>query len=205
MKHSKQQLASNSFAEDASVSIMDKDEIISIDYTELESYHKGDSWFGCSVGFRAMQAAADICTRTSTWSRDNLYIVSGHPGPGVKDAIDLITHCIRAKRFSLLDNIPTEGCSSDMKFEWWVSNGRITVHIKLHDAFVPKTFYKLLDRINSDDEKDSDRDDFDQHKNDLSYQLWHRSLENLFEVTVSPTPLSPGDMPGAMLGKTPDA
>jgi hypothetical protein len=198
MNNTKKQAVTESTSEDTSLSIMDKDEIISIDYTDLENYHEGDSWFGCSVGFRAMQAAAEICARTSIWSRDNLTIVSGHPGPGVKDAIDLITHCIRAKRFRLLDDIPTEGCSSDMKFEWWVSNGRITVHIKLQDEFVPATFYSLLDRINTDDEKDSDRDSFDEHKNDLSYQLWHQSLENLFDVEVLTIPLSPGDLPGTL-------
>jgi len=205
MNSRNQHIATESTTEDTSISIMDKKEIINIDYAELEKYHKGDSWFGCSVGFRAMQAAADICTRTSTWSRDNLYIVSGHPGPGVKDAIDLITHCIRSKRFRLLDNIPTEGCSSEMKFEWWVNNGRITVHIKLHDKIIPAIFYSLLDRINTDDEKDSDRDNFDQHKNDLSYQLWHQSLESLYDVEILPTSLNIGDLPGAMSGKTSNA
>jgi len=196
----KQQLATEPTTEDSSISIMDKDEIINIDYAELEKYHKGDSWFGCSVGFRAMQAAADICTKTSIWSRDKLYIVSGHPGPGVKDAIDLTTHCIRSKRFRLLDNVPTEGCSSKMKFEWWVSNGRITVHIKLQESFVPGSFYSILDRINTDDEKNSDHEDFDQHKNDLSHQLWHQSLENLFDVEVLPTAMSIGGMPADLLG-----
>lgn len=181
--------------EDTSISIMNKDEIISIDYSELRNYHKGDSWFGCSVGFRAMQATAGICTQTSIWSRDNLTIVSGHPGLGVKDAIELITHCVSSKRFRLLDDTPSEGCSRDSKFEWWVSNGRITVHVKLQDNFVPETFYSLLDRLNSDHEKDSDRDSLDQHKNDLSYQLWHQPLENLFNVEVLSTPLSLSELP----------
>jgi len=195
MTNASKNSATMSEKEDTSISIMSKGEIISIDYVELENYHKGDSWFGCSVGFRAMQAAANTCTQTSIWSRDNLTIVSGHPGPGVKDAIELITHCVSSKRFRLLDDTPTEGCSRGMKFEWWVSNGRITVHVKLHENFVPETFYSLLDRLNSDDEKDSDRDSFDQHKNDLSYQLWHQPLESLFNVNVLSTPLSPGDLP----------
>jgi replicative DNA helicase len=205
MNNTKKIIGTASAEEDTNISIMTNDEIINIDYAELESFHKGDSWFGCSVGFRAMQAAADICTRTSTWSRDNLYIVSGHPGPGVKDAIELITHCVTEKRFRLLHDTQTKGCNSEMKFEWWVSNGHITVHVKLHDNFVPATFYKLVDRLNSDNEKDGDRDDFDQHKNDLSYQIWHRSLENLFDVKVLTTPLSPGDLPGDIFGGLADA
>ncbi len=175
--------------EDTSLTIRANDEPLLIDYRELETYHDGDSWFGCTVGFRAMQIAATTFTKTSPWSRDDLYVVSGHPGPGVKDAIELVTQCVSAKRFRLLDESDTKGCSRDIKFEWWFSNSRITAHIKLRDDFVPEDFYQRLDRLNTADEQANDRGRFNQYKTDLSLQLWHQPLDASFYVEILPTAL----------------
>lgn len=185
--------------ENTSTSIMNRDEIISINYKKLENYHEGNSCFDCSVDFCAMQAAANICTQTSIWSRDHLYIVSEYPGLGVENTIELITHCVSEKRFRLLDDMPTEGCNRDMKFEWLMDNSLITVHVKPDDNFVPEFFYNLPNRLNFDIEKYDDHESFNQHKDDLSHQLWQQPLEDLFNVNVLFIPLNPGDLPGSIL------
>ena len=189
------QLDYQQIAEDTSLTIKVNGKPLLIDYRELENYHQGNSWFGCTVGFRAMQVAAMTFAKTSPWSRDKLYVVSGHPGPGVKDAIELVTQCVSAKRFRLLNDSASKACSREMKFEWWLSNGGITVHIKLHDNIVPHAFYQLLDRLNSTDEQDNDQDRFKQYKQDLSYQLWHQSLDVAFNVEILATPLRLGEHP----------
>lgn len=179
-------------AEDTGLTIKVNGKPMHIDYRELETIHCGDSWFGCTVGFRAMQIAAITFAKTSPWSRDDLYVVSGHPGIGVKDAIELVTQCVSAKRFRLLDESDTKGCSRDMKFEWWLSNALMTVHIKLHDDIVPEPFYQLIDRLsqdryNTDNEQTNDRAIFNQYKTDLSLQLWQQPLDTLFNVDIVPT------------------
>ena len=191
------QLNYQHIAEDTSLTIKVNGESLLIDYRELENFHCGDSWFGCTVGFRAMQVAATTFAKTSDWSRDNLYIVSGHSGPGVKDAIDLVTHCVSAKRFRLLDESAKKTCSRAMKFEWWLSDGGITVHIKLHDNIVPDAFYQLLDRLNTNAEQANDRKRFNQYKTDLSCQLWQQDLDNLFTVDILATVLKIGELPHA--------
>jgi hypothetical protein len=190
-------LASQNSGEDTSLTIGVNGKPLLIDYHELEIFHRGDSWFGCTVGFRAMQVAATTFAKTSPWSRENLYIVSGHPGSGVKDAIDLVTQCVSAKRFRLLDESASKACSRAMKFEWWLSNGSITVYIKLHDNIVPDAFYQLLDSLNTHNELATDRDRFKQYKQDLSCQLWHQSLDAAFNVAILPTPLRLGQHPHA--------
>ena len=182
-------------AEDTSLTIKVNGEPLLIDYRELENYHQGDSWFGCTVGFRAMQVAAMTFAKTIPWSRDKLYVVSGHPGHGVKDAIDLVTQCVSAKRFRLLDESASKACSRGMKFEWWLSDGGITVHIKLRDNIVPDAFYQLLDRLDTNDELANNRDRFMQYKQDLSCQLWHQSLDAAFNVEILATPLRLGEHP----------
>jgi len=196
------QLDYQQITEETSLTIKVNGEPLLIDYRELEDFHCGDSWFGCTVGFRAMQVAATTFAKTSLWSRDNLYVISGHPGPGVKDAIDLVTLCVSMKRFRLLDESTTKVCSRDMKFEWWLSNGHMTLHIKLHDNIVPEAFYQLLDILNSDksrtdDEQAKDRERFNQYKTDLSCQLWQQDLDALFTIKILATALKIGELPHA--------
>lgn len=193
--------------EDLTVSIIVDNKLTRFDYDDLKKFHKGDSWFGCTVGFRAMQLAAREFSKPEhlksklweqvTWSRDSLSVVSGHPGPGVKDAIELITATISTNRFQIHESINAQGCNSgcnsSMKFEWWVTANNETIHIKLHNDIVPAAFLQLLDRLIADDYltdngKKNDRDQFDQMKNDLSNILWNQSLDASFEfdyVTAS--------------------
>ena len=112
-------------AEATLVRICEQGEVLELGYDGAMCQHPGSLWWGTAVGFRAMQAAAQALSRDRLWSRDDLYIVTGHPGPGVRDAVDYVTdvvgrgryHCVVAKDCDMK-------CNSKMKFEWWVSDGR---------------------------------------------------------------------------------
>lgn len=203
----------NAGTEDTSVRIIVDGETVCIDYDEMINFHQGDSWFGCAVGFRAMQLAARELSGGTLWSRDNLTVVSAHPGAGVKDAIELVSGALSANRFQLLDSIATQGCNRFMKFEWWLSDTERSLHIKLRDNIVPETFFILLDRLSNNNAQDGDLDSeldieekrkkeqehnqFDQMKSDLSDEIWNQSLDASFEFTFLTTALKAGELPDA--------
>ena len=83
--------ASVKAAEGVTIRIKDQGEVLELDYDGAICQHPGSLWWGTAVGFRAMQVAAQALSQDDLWARDNLYIVSGHPGPGVKDTIDYVT------------------------------------------------------------------------------------------------------------------
>ncbi len=181
----------NSTTEDTSITILVDGKLTTFDYDELKLYHKGDSWFGCTVGFRAMQIAARELSQASPWARTNLSVVSAHPGPGVKDAIELITATVSSDNFQLHEsadnNNCNSGCNSNMRFEWWLTADEETLHIKLHDGIVPESFLQLLDRLNADsylniNEKNKDLQQFDLMKQKLSTLLWNQSLDASFDI-----------------------
>ena len=159
---------------------------LTLNYDGARGMHKGDSWWGVAVGFRAMQVAAQQLSQTTLWDRDELDVVSGHPGPGVIDAIDYVTGAVERKRFRLTDpQAGKRGCSRDMKYEWWVSDETMTVAINLRPDFVPKPFYELLDRLGSDEERADDRKQFDVFKSDLETLIWQEPLASSFYTTCS--------------------
>ena len=124
------------------------------------------------------------------------FVVSGHAGPGVRDAVDYVTdvvgrgryHCVVAKDCDMK-------CNSKMKFEWWVSDEQRTAAIKLRPGFVPVEFYTLSDRLGTPETTKDDIKAFSIFKVNLSARIWNAPLEESFRVEVVEQRLQPGDLP----------
>jgi hypothetical protein len=178
------------------VRIRDKGEVKELTYNGAMTRHTNTLWWGTAVGYRAMQAAAQALSKDGLWSRDDLYVVGAHPGPGVRDAIDYVTGVVDRDRYKVvLDDKCGMKCNSAMKFEWWVSDGRRTASVKLREDFVPRAFYELSDRLGTDDESEEDTRQFEISKVTLSTRIWSQPLERNFLVEVFDSPLAPGELP----------
>jgi len=193
-------------AEGVTIRIKDQGEVVELDYDGAVCQHPGSLWWGTAVGFRAMQVAAQALSQDDLWDREKLYIVSGHPGPGVKDTIDYITGAASRDRYNV---VVAEGCgmqcNSKMKYEWWVSDGEKTANINLRPDFVPREFYDLTDRLEVNDTvKEITKEDikaFRIFKVNLSTRIWNFPLEESFRVEVTDQPLQPGELPEAARSK----
>ena len=173
--------------EGSTIRIADKGEILTLDYAGARALHRGDSWWGLAVGFRAMQVAAEELSRARLWDRDRLNVVSGHPGPGVRDAIDYVTRCIERHRFALIEELAgATNCSREMKYEWWLGDEEAAVAVSLCPDFVPQQFYELLDRLGSQQERANDRSQFDTLKADLEARIWREPLSANFRAECLP-------------------
>ncbi|MBA2491644.1 MAG: hypothetical protein ACR2KU_09075 [Gammaproteobacteria bacterium] len=164
------------------LAIADRSKVRHLTYAGLLDFHQGDSWWGLSVGFRALQVAGKVLSREKLWDREHLRITSAHPGPGVRDAIEYVTRCVSRGRFRLACSRDEIRCSRNMRFEWRVSDERETVRVRLRRGFVPDAFFDLLDRVNTPRESPEDRQRFDDFKRELSDRLWHVRLEDPFKV-----------------------
>lgn len=192
--------------EGTAVQIRDKDDVLSLEYDGALTVHKSSLWWGTAVGFRAMQVAANALSQDDKlWARDNLYIVSGHPGPGVRDSIDYITRCPERGNYTVMQKPGCDmACNSDMLFEWWVSDGDATVEIKLRPDFISDEFYELSDRLFAKPTKE-DLKRFDIFKVNLSTRIWNGRLDDNFSVTHLDTPLKPGELPEHELNPSTEA
>jgi hypothetical protein len=170
-------------AEGVKIRIKDQGEVVELDYDGAICQHPGSLWWGTAVGFRAMQAAAQALSRDDLWSRDNLYIVSGHPGPGVKDTIEYVTGTPGRDRYQV---VVAEGC-----------DGEKTANINLRPDFVPREFYDLSDRLETDQTTKEDIKAFRIFKVNLSTRIWNAPLEESFRVEVIDQALQPGEIPEA--------
>jgi hypothetical protein len=178
------------------VRIRSGNEVLKLDYHQATAKSGKSLWWGTAVGYRAMQAAAVALSTDGLWSRDRLYVVSAHPGPGVIDSIDYVTDVVRRDRFLCVQEGDCGGrCNSSMKYEWWVSDGEKTATIKLRAGFVPRAFYDLCDRIGMPDTTKDEVLAMEVFKVNLSASVWNAPLTESFRVTVTPRPLEVGETP----------
>lgn len=183
-------------ANGVSVAIRDGSEVLNLSYDGALTQHKSSLWWGTAVGFRAMQAAAKAFSTAGLWSRDNLHVVSGHPGPGVLDSINYVTGARDRERLTVMRDPNCESkCNSKMRFEWWISDGERTAAVKLRPEFLSRDFYELADRLFTEDEREGDKWLFEITKVNLSTRLWNAPLEENFTVEWLPEPLKPGELP----------
>ena len=90
-----------------SLEILENGNLERLNYHDLLLFHGGKAIWGASVGFRAMQAAGYGLSSKRLWDRNFLSIVSDHPGPGVRDAIEYVTRMRESKSLSLVASYRT--------------------------------------------------------------------------------------------------
>jgi len=182
-------------AEGLLIRIVDNGKVLTLDYQEATAVHQRSLWWGTAVGYRAMQVAALALSQKQLWSRDNLTVVSGHPGPGVIDSLNYVTHCADTGRLTVMQNANcVSRCNSEMKFEWWVSDGRQCAHVMLREDFVPREFYQLIDRGIYNEALEGDDKLFELYKVNLSARIWVAPLDENFSVEFLP-PMAKGELP----------
>jgi hypothetical protein len=178
------------------IRIVDDNKVLTLDYQEATAQHQRSLWWGTAVGYRAMQMAAIALSQKNLWRRDHLVVVSAHPGPGVLDSLNYVTHCADKGTLTVMENDNcVSRCNSQMKFEWWVSDGEKTAHVMLNEEFVPIEFYQLIDRRVYSETKAEDDKLFELYKVNLSSRIWVAPLEENFTVEILP-PLAKGEIPG---------
>jgi hypothetical protein len=183
-------------SENINISIIDNGKVVSISFNDVLKYHTGNAWFGLSIAFRALELAESTFKKANLiWDRDQLTIVSAHPGPGVKDAIEYITHCISNQKFSLTEECTdTNSCNSNMRFAWWVSNDTHTAFISLRQNFIPDLFNELLDRLGTTNEQGDDQLDFSRLKQDLANKILQQPLLDNFHCNLYHGSVKPGQL-----------
>lgn len=168
--------------EDSLVRIAERGRVLTLDYAGARAAHAGDSRFGVAVGYRMLQAAGEVLSRRALWDRAGLAVESGHPGAGVRDAVEYVTACVSRGRYRV--DAAEPHCAQGMRFAWEVSDGTCVAAVTLVEGFVPSELYALASRVGTPREAPGDADRFAVLKRALEQWLWAESLERLFTVEI---------------------
>lgn len=159
-------------------------------YDGLLAYHGGGAVAGASVGFRVMQAAAAMLAGDEPWERRYTRVISGHPGPGYRDAFEYVTRCVTRDRFRIDRDLPGGRHSpyQHYAFQFLVDDEATSRRavITVRPGIVPLRLFEVLHALGNEPGNTALTHELDELKRRIAADALPRSTAELFETEVRP-------------------
>ena len=173
------------------LSVHDDGRLLTLDYQGLLAYHDGNAVAGATIGFRVVQAAADVFKSYGVdLERNSIKVISGHPGPGYQDAFEYILHCVSRQRFTVDRNLPEARYSPYHEYAFQFLFVETTLAKKAiitlrEDIILPRFFEVLRDlKIHENDSRLNQ--ELDNLKQEVARKALVTNLHRLFDTRVIP-------------------
>lgn len=125
------------------LSVDDQDGPMEIGFEDLKKFHGTRSICGLTVGFTILSAAWPHLSAGQPLARDTIEIETGFPGPGARDAFEMVTRAVSRDAYHIRTGIsPGPQIAEAAKGAYWfrVSSGGRAVELGLKPEVVPPEF-----------------------------------------------------------------
>lgn len=102
------------------IKIYDDGVLLEIPFEACILYHGKDSIGGLSFGFRLLKWVLDDLCKGEIPERKDITVKTAFPGPGLRDAMEMVTRCVTRGAYQVIDYFPAEapeGVYGRMYFE----------------------------------------------------------------------------------------
>ncbi len=171
--------------------IRDGPDLIEIDFSDVEKYHGQHAIVGAAVAFMAMHAAFPSIYPDRHPSREEITIVTGHPGPGVRDAFEFVTRAVSRNAYRVDAERPQARWDpySNTSFTFTIScdQGRY-VDLSMKQEILPMHFFDLLDLKHRGAANHDQQQELRQLKRTLANHILGSPCAALFDVDRQDSP-----------------
>ncbi|MCY9516383.1 hypothetical protein [Paenibacillus apiarius] len=171
------------------IRIMDNKDVIEISFEDIKKYHGGLALMAIAVAFRVQQAAIHELFGSEPPQRNMLSILSGHAGPGFRDAFEFVTRAVTRGVYKVDVHYPAAQYDPHraQSYAFVLSAGEgAAVEVVLKDNFLPLEFYDYLAKGRNKAMTTQDVEQFDKLKLELSQQALALPQEELLTVKRLP-------------------
>lgn len=174
-----------------SIKIYDHGYLVDIEFEDIRKYHGIRAYMAIGVGYRVVEAALKELGKGEILSREDLQVLSGHGGPGFRDAIEFVT---RAKTRGVYTVDPTY---PEAQYDPHRATGYVyiftnknteTVQVTLNKDFLPPIFYDYLLKGREDSFTPEEYDDNERLKKELCFKALEMPQDELLTVKRIPVP-----------------
>ncbi len=134
-----------------------------ITFEDLLKYHSAGALMALSVGFRVLEAGLKELFGDNPPERGEISILSGHAGPGFRDAFEYVTRAVTRGVYTVDVNYPKAQYdphrAQSYAFVISSTNGS-AVEVSLKDGFLPLEFYDYLAKGRAGILAEKEKDDF---------------------------------------------
>lgn len=165
------------------VSVLDEGVRLDIPFESCVLYHGKDSIGGLSLGYRLLYFALQKLCGESIPERREVSFRTAFPGPGVRDAVEMVTRAVTGNRYHILNaedkKYAPEGVYGRMYFE--ISVGQKTLICILRPGVISEEFITTGRNIKKSPFDEIERKKWRRLKNELSDAVWKiNNLEDIF-------------------------
>ena len=163
----------------------DIDGPIEVTFDDLKKFHGTRSICGLTVGYTMLCAAWESLSDGKPLDRGAIVIEAAFGGPGVCDAVEMVTRAVSREAFQLVsDKQPDEQIAEAAKGVYWYkvsADGRV-VELGLKPEVVPKEFVGLRRKLLAGDGTSEKRAAFRELQFEFSNRLLSMNPLDAFNV-----------------------
>jgi formylmethanofuran dehydrogenase subunit E len=165
--------------------IRDNKELLHIGFQDIKKYHGNLALMAVAVGFRSLQAGFQELFGSGAPDRKEISIVSGHGGPGFRDAFEFVTRAVTRGVYKVDVDYPAAQYDphrpQSYAFVISTEDGK-AVEVSLKDGFLPMEFYDYLKKGREKTMTEQDTEQFTKLKQELSERALLLSQDELLSV-----------------------
>lgn len=127
------------------ITIMGEEEPIEIPFSAVAAFHGQAALAMLAVTFQAIGLALRTLSPDRLPSRNEISVVSGHPGPGVRDSFEFVTRALTRGAYRVDRSLPEARlvAGSDISYSFRVTLNERTVEVALRRSALPERFFSL--------------------------------------------------------------
>ena len=166
------------------IKIMAEEEPIDIGFPMIAAYHGQAALAMAAVTFQAMRAAFAALSPGKPPARRDIAIISGHPGPGVRDSFEAVTRALTRGAYTIDRSLPEARLvpGHDISYSFRITLGGRTAEIALRPDALPERFFTLNFTMQRSPEQEHE---LSQLKRSIAAQVLAASSDDLFTMRVS--------------------
>jgi hypothetical protein len=165
------------------LTILGEEEAIGIHFPALAAYHGQSALAMLAITFQGLRASLSRLSSESLLSRSEISVVSGHPGPGVRDAFEFVTRASTRGSYVVDRSLPKSRLNpkANVSYSFRVTARGRTVEAALHSGVLPQRFFDLFDLVAADSSYVAELSEL---KRTIASSALEASPESLFDITV---------------------
>ncbi|MGZ3340615.1 MAG: hypothetical protein ACXWLB_07660 [Reyranella sp.] len=129
-----------------SLRVMGEEEAIEIGFPALAAFHGQSALAMLAITFQGLRGAFDILSPAVPPPRAEIAVVSGHPGPGVRDAFEFVTRASTRGAYIIDRSLPKARLNprAGISYSFRLSLRGRTVEAALRPGVLPERFFELF-------------------------------------------------------------
>lgn len=161
------------------IRVLGEEEEIAITFEMVAAYHGQAALAMLAIVFQGLGGALARLSPEAPLPRKDIGVVSGHPGPGVRDAFEFVTRAVTRQAYTIDRSLPLARWNphADMAYAFTITARDRTVTAALRADVLPPRFFALLPGPRSAE----DDAEFSALKRAIAATVLRQSSDRLFD------------------------